>query len=1651
MKQKRMIRRVFAGFLAAIMVFMNVDAGCISALADEIQNNQNLVDISSNMPTGYRDMQLVPISEQSFEGEIFDCSDIVESQSYSLAYNSEWDKFSTNFYYNKMSEKWRIAWDALDAICLAAINSEMDAYSTDINKPDGSGVATYYYFDMVSLPEKILYQIDENGYANDEVYELINFLQTFISSNPQYYFLNGTFLQGVEEIDGVKYITGISLCVYQKFSSGVYRNTVSNKLLAKINNALENVEGKSDDISLQILHDYVIRDVEYNHAVLDDEISPEEIDDAEEEEWLTQSIYSTFLGDYTVCTGYSKALSLLCNAIGIDAINVISSDHMWNKVRINDCWYNVDATWGDAGENSSINYDYFGRSDAVYYNDTNKNVISHTPLNYWEQFIPKCMYDGKDGFATVTNTLPAPVIKFTKNDNGKYNVVISIPNSNENEVLPNDMLIYYTVDGTEPSVASTKSYIYSKQFEVDAETQVKAIVISDDKFMDSDVSIRSKSNNVKNALINDHFYHKMILQWDKVEDASGYILQIYQGDEILESNKIKTITFENKDICSYELDTSMLDPGTKVFYEIVAYYNNGESIEYSEKTYSPKVTTKAQPLKAKVQWHVTTINNVQYLVIDVEEIANDGLPKANLLLWYYKDIQEIEPLYVFKVDMTNGNTRFMYTLAEHGVSYEDNGYFYITNEDKTSAFQDSPFAVGGEYVELEILPIEDKVPSVAGETITLKVEFAEDSIMENFHYKYQWYVATEEGVPGTKIEGATKDTYQTQIGSYYEKYYYCEVTIEYEEKVVASTGYIRVSGELFGTEIKIEPIEDVEYTGQAICPELIVVDRNTGKVLEYNVDYTVVYTDNINVKNDVVGTVTYIGDYSNAPTAYVYFNIVPKSAETLEVYSVDNVVYTGMAFNPRGIIKDLEIDEILVEGRDYTITFGENTNAGTATITIDFMGNYTGTRYVNFKIIPRVISDGEVTITNNVNHVYSASEIIPDLILTFEYKTLIKGVDYVLECKNNTNVGTANVKIKYIGNYSGEDQIEFTITQKPADSTWIKDIESMPYTGSAITPSFEVSFTSGGRLVTLVENTDYIISYVNSNNISVGTVTATFKFIGNYSGELTKTFDIVKCPVDNLYFEDIPNFTYTGEAICPPLVIKNGNIALVEGEDYDLEYANNVLASTDTVKATVTATFKGNYVGEKVLTYVIDPKPATNCVVTLDLEDEYIYKGQAFVPSVEVKDGETVLVKDTDYTVDYEDNTNAGTAYVIVTFIGNYTGQTTKEFIILPITVTDAVIDPIEDVVFNGTAYVPQVHVTALNGTLEFNPQTDYEVTITDNVNAGTATVTVRFKGNYVGTVTTQFSILRKTINLEEFEIFGVGDKIYTGSEIKLNLLVRDKEISYYLENGVDYVLTYIDNVFEGVASVIIDFSIDTGNFISDIIKLDFNILAKDTEGITVSTIYDQIYTGSEIRPVIEVKDGNLVLVEGRDYSLVYENNIYPSNNAKVIVHFLKNYTGEDKVITFTILNPIPESITSSAYSINESTGYISKISVGTSVNSFWSALNEKDYIAIFDKNGSNVSGDQVLGTGMKASIVDEGTAKKTYTIVVTGDTNGDGKINITDMIAVKASTLKKSDLSGAYEKAGDVNGDGKINITDFIKVKATILNKDTITGVTVQ
>jgi hypothetical protein len=67
------------------------------------------------------------------------------------------------------------------------------------------------------------------------------------------------------------------------------------------------------------------------------------------------------------------------------------------------------------------------------------------------------------------------------------------------------------------------------------------------------------------------------------------------------------------------------------------------------------------------------------------------------------------------------------------------------------------------------------------------------------------------------------------------------------------------------------------------------------------------------------------------------------------------------------------------------------------------------------------------------------------------------------------------------------------------------------------------------------------------------------------------------------------------------------------------------------------------------------------------------------------------------------------------------------------------------------------------------------------------------------------------------------------------------------------------------------------------------------------------------------------------------------------------------------------------------------------------------------------------------------------WIIIVTGDCNGDGKISVTDMLAIKAHLLQKSTLSGIFAQAADTNADHNISITDFIQIKASILGKSQI------
>ena len=140
-----------------------------------------------------------------------------------------------------------------------------------------------------------------------------------------------------------------------------------------------------------------------------------------------------------------------------------------------------------------------------------------------------------------------------------------------------------------------------------------------------------------------------------------------------------------------------------------------------------------------------------------------------------------------------------------------------------------------------------------------------------------------------------------------------------------------------------------------------------------------------------------------------------------------------------------------------------------------------------------------------------------------------------------------------------------------------------------------------------------------------------------------------------------------------------------------------------------------------------------------------------------------------------------------------------------------------------------------------------------------------------------------------------------------------------------------------------------------------------------------------------------------------------------------------------------PNDIVSSiGYSISSSNMYGVKPS--TNRNTLINNIKNKYSLAtvsIKDSAGNSVTS-SLLSTGDKVTIKN-GNVTSTFTVIIRGDTNGDGKINITDYAIVKRSIQGKTSLNSATKISSDVNKDGKVNITDYAIIKRSIQGQTTI------
>ena len=443
-------------------------------------------------------------------------------------------------------------------------------------------------------------------------------------------------------------------------------------------------------------------------------------------------------------------------------------------------------------------------------------------------------------------------------------------------------------------------------------------------------------------------------------------------------------------------------------------------------------------------------------------------------------------------------------------------------------------------------------------------------------------------------------------------------------------------------------------------------------------------------------------------------SIIPDGPNTpdekktgIEVTNPEDSIYDGLPHVNPLTVTDTKTKTDLEENKDYTLTYSSDViNVGTVDVTVNGIGNYAGEFKKSYKITPR-----EYTVTTD-----SAKKVYDGTALTAGGKIegIVDGEVVVVHTTGSqTEVGSTpnTYKLEWkkasSKNYKlKEDSIgTLTVTEQTIDPGKDPDNPNPNYSGVTINnPSnsvYDGKEHKWSPAVTdkegnaLVEGTDYEVAYSTSDFTNVtGTITATITGIGNYTGTVTRTYEIT--PKAYTVTTESAKKVYDGTALTAGGKIEG----IVSGETVEF---------TTTGSRTVEGTSKNTYslkwngsaiqtnyklakesIGDLTVTpkSIIPDDPDTpddkKTGITVSDPKDSKYDGQEHREVLTVKDTKTGkdLIANKDYTVVYSDDlVNAGTVTIKVSGLGNYSGSFTKTYKITKrlVTLTSATVSKTYD------------------------------------------------------------------------------------------------------------------------------------------------------------------------------------------------------------------------------------------------------------------------------------------------------------------------------------------------------------------------------------
>ena len=839
---------------------------------------------------------------------------------------------------------------------------------------------------------------------------------------------------------------------------------------------------------------------------------------------------------------------------------------------------------------------------------------------------------------------------------------------------------------------------------------------------------------------------------------------------------------------------------------------------------------------------------------------------------------------------------------------------------------------------------------------------------------------TYDGTPLTKHEvkedGFVKDdgaTYeftgsQTNVGTSENTFTYAlkEGMLASNYEITTVNGTLTV--EAVKTEVKVEiagHTDTVTYDGQVHSVSGYDVTNISNKLYS---DTAISFTGTAVVSRIVAGT-SYMGltaaQFSNTSANFtnVTFvvhdgwlkvdpkSIIPDGPDTpdekktgIEVTKPADSKYDGNVHENKPEVKDTKTGATLVEGTDYTLSYkGDTTNAGTVTVKITGVGNYTGSHNVEYQITKR-----NVTLTSA-----TASKVYDKTPLTNSNITIggdgfakLEGASYNVT-GSQTNVGDSdneftyklnddtkasnyNIEVKfgklYITTQDGQVIVvitghkktyDYDGTEKTVDGYDVSITEGSTYAETDFTfnGNAEVKATEANTYPMGLKASDFTNNNTNYSSVTFvvtdGSLVIKPKSIipdGPDTPDEKKTGIEVTDPDDSIY-DGLPHVN--------PLTVTDTKTGatLVKDTDYTLSYSKDVI-NVGTVDVTVNGI--GNYTGEFKKSYKITPREYT---VTTDSAKK-VYDGTALTAGGKIEgivDGEVVVVHTTGSQTEVGSTPNT---YKLEWKKASSKNYKLKEDSIGTLTVTEQTIDPGKDPdnpnpnysgvtinnpsnsVYDGKEHKWSPAVTDKEGNALVEG-TDYEVaySTSDFTNVtGTITVTITGIGNYTGTVTRTYEITPKayTVTTES------AKKVYDGTALtaggKIEGIVSGETVEFTTtgsrtDEGTSkntYSLKWngsaIQTNYKLAKESIGELTVKSKSIIPD----EPNTPDDKKTGITVSDPKDSKYDGQEHREVLTVKDTKTGkdLIANKDYTVVYSDDLVNAGTVKVTVTGLGNYSG---------------------------------------------------------------------------------------------------------------------------------------------------------------